>query len=165
MSHHHHAPILNTAILLLLVILTGVGTFTAYWGTGTTNHIGIYQWGTAEGPEVFNNGPAWMKWVVVCQLIAFSLELLFLLLAIPAIIFRKMLPVHAFSTGIAFLILLFLTIALVTFAVNVGSYTALHDNFKLGWSWYVSLSAAIFAFFLFLSTSASTGYGAYHQYR
>ncbi|CAI2357279.1 unnamed protein product [Caenorhabditis sp. 36 PRJEB53466] len=166
MSHHHHkAPFVTAGLLLIVTILTGVGTFTDYWFKSNDFHSGIYHWGKSDAGTLFKKDPGWLKCVVVCQLMAFSFELLFCLLVIPAILFRKMMPVHAACTILSLVIFILLVISSIVFAANVGSYNNVLFKFKVGWSWGISLAATILSFFLLLVSGSATGYGTYSEYR
>ncbi|CCD69941.1 Lens fiber membrane intrinsic protein [Caenorhabditis elegans] len=164
--HHHHAPFAIAGLLIIVTILTGVGTFTNYWGVSGNLHMGIYQWGQAGANRSFQRSAGWLQCVVVCQLMAFSFELLFCLLVIPAIVFRRMMPVHAACTLLSLIIFILLLISIIVFAANIGSfyYNAL-ISLKLGWSWGITLAATILSFLLLLVSGSATGYGAYSEYR
>ncbi|CAB3399322.1 unnamed protein product [Caenorhabditis bovis] len=169
-SHHEKAPFVCAALLIVITILTGIGTFTDYWGTMTTGgttfaHTGLYHWGKSDGNNVFQKQPSWWKCVVVCQLMAFSFELLFLILVIPAMIFRKHMPVHAVCSFLSFVIFILLTISVIVFGVNVDDYQKFGVKLRVGWSWGISLAADILAFFLLLVNGTSTGFSAYQTYR
>ncbi|EFO82141.1 hypothetical protein GCK72_024613 [Caenorhabditis remanei] len=168
--HHHHAPFAIAGLLVIITILTGVGTFTDYWGVASLGnaqgHMGIYAWGKSGANRQFQRSPGWLQCVVVCQLMAFSFELLFCLLVVPAILFRRMMPVHAACTLLSLIILILLFIGMIVFAVNIGNYTLVPGiKMKVGWSWGISLAATILSLVLFLVSGSATGYGAYSEYR
>uniref|UniRef100_A0A8R1E6P3 Uncharacterized protein n=1 Tax=Caenorhabditis japonica TaxID=281687 RepID=A0A8R1E6P3_CAEJA len=170
MRHHHHkVPFVTAGFLVVVTVLTGVGTFTDYWGVASVGpssiaHTGIYHWGKSDANSLFNRDPGWLKCVVVCQLMAFSFELLFCLLMVPVIFFRKMVPVHAACTLLSLFIFILLAISSILFAVNVSDYNILVVKLKLGWSWGVSLAATIASLLLFLVNASATGYGTYAVY-
>uniref|UniRef100_A0A1I7TJ06 MARVEL domain-containing protein n=1 Tax=Caenorhabditis tropicalis TaxID=1561998 RepID=A0A1I7TJ06_9PELO len=168
--HHHHAPFAIAGLLIIVTILTGVGTFTDYWGVASAGalqgHMGIYNWGKSDANRLFQRSPGWLQCVVVCQLMAFSFELLFCLLVVPAIIFRRMMPVHAACTLLSLIIFLLLLISMIVFAASIGNYRLNGViPMKVGWSWGISLAATILALVLFLVSGSATGYGAYSEYR
>ncbi|CAL2050331.1 hypothetical protein CAEBREN_06198 [Caenorhabditis brenneri] len=164
--HHHHAPFAIAGLLIVITVLTAVGTFTDYWGVGPGINVGIYRWGKSGANRDFQNSPGWLQCVVVCQLMAFSFELLFCLLIVPAILFRRMMPVHAACTLLSLIIFILLLISCIVFAVNIHGYifANLLVKMKVGWSWGLSLAATILSLLLFLISGSATGYGAYSEY-
>ncbi|CAD6193102.1 unnamed protein product [Caenorhabditis auriculariae] len=165
-EHHKKGPFVVAFLLILVTILTGVATFTNYWATlsvfgANAGHMGLYAWFKSGANDAFNAQPGWWKCTVVTMLMAFSFELLFCILVIPSILFRKHIHGHALNALLSIIIAILLFVGIITFAVKVGSFNVagISVPLKLGWSWGVGVAAAVVSIILILASSGSA-YGA-----
>ncbi|PAV73693.1 hypothetical protein WR25_07751 [Diploscapter pachys] len=168
--HYHHHEHAHFGVLLLLIVvtaLTGVGTFTYHWaelkafGLAVTS-FPIYPWNHGD----FSDMEPWNKCVVVVMLMAFSAELLMVLWTIAAIVLLRHNP-H--SHGLHFLISLFISICLwIGVIVWAADYDRMPNtvpaSLSLGWSWGLSLTAAILSLLMLVASAFGFHKARHHHH-